>query len=153
MKIVLAHGVLGFGHLGPLDYFNGVAAHLRGLGLDVATAQVDPIGSVATRAPKLAEFIVQFAAAQRVCIFAHSMGGLDARHALTANLSRVRDHVSTLVTIGTPHLGSPVADQIERGDPEALRRFPMLFELQINQAALHDLTTVVATRADADATD
>jgi triacylglycerol lipase len=155
MRIVLAHGVLGFGRLGPLEYFNGVEAHLRGRGHDVATAHVDPIGSVADRAATLADFVSRFAEAGSgpVCIFAHSMAGLDSRRALAGNLSGVRHHVAALVTIGTPHLGSPVADQIERGDPAALMRFPMLFELQINQAALHDLTTGVATQADAQMTD
>jgi triacylglycerol lipase len=154
MRIVLAHGVLGFGRLGPLEYFNGVEAHLHGRGHDVATAHVDPIGSVDHRAAALADFIRRFAAAGGpVCIFAHSMAGLDARRALAGNLSGIRSHVSALVTIGTPHLGSPVADQIERRDPAALLRFPMLFELQINQAALHDLTTTVATEADAQMTD
>lgn len=155
MRIVLAHGVLGFGRLGPLEYFNGVEAHLRGRGHDVDTAHVDPIGSVADRAAALADFVDRFAktGSGPVCIFAHSMAGLDARRALAGDLSGVRRHVSGLVTIGTPHLGSPVADQIEQGNPAALLRFPMLFELQINQAALHDLTTGVATKADAQMTD
>lgn len=150
MRIVLAHGVLGFGGLGPLKYFNGVEAHLCGQGHDVATAEVNPIGSVDNRAAKLADFVSRFAQTRSgpVAIFAHSMGGLDARRALARNLSDVRRHVSALVTIGTPHLGSPVANQIEQGDPAALMRFPMLFELKINQAALHDLTTTVATAAD-----
>src|SRR5229473_1552431 len=101
MKIILAHGVLGFGVLGPLEYFNGVAAHLATLpGVKVATAHVNPIGSVAGRADTLAKFIVQEAAGERVCVFAHSMGGLDARFALSNNLSAVADRVATLVTIG-----------------------------------------------------
>lgn len=150
MKIILAHGVMGFGVLGPLEYFNGVAAHLEKTfpGLKVATAHVNPIGSVADRAGALAEFIVHEAAKERVCVFAHSMGGLDARFALSNNLSGVAGHVATLVTIGTPHLGSPVADAIQSGKAPALHA-PIRAELQLNQAALHDLTTAVATKADA----
>lgn len=145
MKIILAHGVLGFRVLGPLEYFNGVAAHLATLGVKVATAQVNPIGSVAERAATLAEFIVHEAAGERVCVFAHSMGGLDARFALSNNVLDVARHVATLVTIGTPHLGSPVADAIQNGKADVLH---VRVELKLNQAALHDLTTAVATKAD-----
>src|SRR4051794_28528092 len=115
MKIILAHGVLGFGVLGPLEYFNGVAAHIEKTFPDVkvATAHVNPVGSVADRAESLAEFIAHEAAGGPVCVFAHSMGGLDTRFALSNNRFGVCNHIATLVTIGTPHLGSPVADAIE----------------------------------------
>jgi len=44
-------------------------------------------------------------------VIAHSMGGLDARHAIT-NRKDIVTRVRTLVTIGTPHQGSPVAAAI-----------------------------------------
>ena len=44
-------------------------------------------------------------------VIAHSMGGLDARYAIR-NVPQVADRVKTLVTIGTPHRGSPVADAV-----------------------------------------
>ena len=146
MRIVLAHGVLGFSAIGQIEYFNGVAAHLETLGVAVATAVVNPVGNVAERAAALAEFIVTESRGERVHVFAHSMGGLDARHALS-QIAGVAAHVATLVTIGTPHLGSPVADAIESGNPAALQHMPWPM-LQINQRALHDLTTAVATAAD-----
>jgi triacylglycerol lipase len=51
--IVLAHGIFGFGNLtggfSPVNYFNGVAAHLRRQGHTVIAPQVNPIGSVPAR--------------------------------------------------------------------------------------------------------
>jgi triacylglycerol lipase len=43
-----------------------------------------------------------------VNIVAHSMGGLDARYAISR--LGLADRVASLVTIGTPHLGTPLAD-------------------------------------------
>jgi alpha-beta hydrolase superfamily lysophospholipase len=147
-------GVLGFSVLGPVEYFNGVVAHLENTffpNVKVATAHVNPVGSVAERADALARFIVHVAGNERVCIFAHSMGGLDVRFAFSNNLFRVAEHIRTVVMIGTPHLGSPVADAIEKGDPAVLRDIPLPIrvELGISQRALHDLTTAQATKADA----
>ena len=134
MHIVLAHGVLGFDAILGVEYFNGVAKYLKGLrGVTaVTTTKVDAIGSVVTRAPQLAERIPA-AANKSVYIFAHSMGGLDARYAIGKNLSGITAKVAALVTIGTPHLGSPVADQLANGQ-----------FLQIDQEALRDLTSAVA---------
>jgi triacylglycerol lipase len=145
MKILLAHGVLGFGRFAGLEYFNGVVRHLEHTfpgKVQVGLAQVDAIGSIQARADRLAEQIVAGSGGEKVHVFAHSMGGLDARWALSKNLHRVREHVARLVMIGTPNLGSPVADAIESGDPAALRHLPKsIVELHINQHALHDLTT------------
>jgi hypothetical protein len=58
MNIVLAHGVLGFGVLGPFEYFNGLEDHLRkDHGANVLTAIVHPIGSIETRGRALAKQI------------------------------------------------------------------------------------------------
>jgi triacylglycerol lipase len=151
MRIVLAHGVLGFGVLGPLEYFNGVKRHLRQtFGAEVFIATVPPIGSIASRGAKLGEQILdRFGDGEQVDIFAHSMGGLDARWALR-NVPGLSARVRKLVTIGTPHRGSPVADAIQAGTIPALPlpAEAMVLELRINQAALHDLTTAAATAFD-----
>ena len=145
--IVLAHGVLGFGNLIGvptfINYFNGVAAHLRRSGHNVIAPQVNPFGSVAQRGDQLAAAILRQApAGERVHILAHSMGGLDARHAIT-HVPDVSGRVATLVSIGTPHRGSPVADAIaDRTDP-LFAHIPtfVVDQLQRNAGALHDLTT------------
>jgi triacylglycerol lipase len=145
--IVLAHGILGFGRLlgvsAFVNYFNGVAAHLRRRGLTVITPQVNPIGSVAQRGDQLAAVLVrQVPSGERVHILAHSLGGLDARHAIT-HVPGVGERVATLVTIGTPHRGSPVADAVSvRTDP-LWAHIPafVVDQLERNAGALHDLTT------------
>jgi triacylglycerol lipase len=153
--ILLAHGIFGFGspmgRLPLLNYFNGVALHLRQQGHRVLTPHVDPIGSVEQRGDKLASFILkQVPEKKRVLhIIAHSMGGLDARHAIT-NVPGVAERVATLVTIGTPHRGSPVADMIAAGKGPLLHKIPsIIFQgLKSNLAALNDLTTAIGVEFD-----
>jgi triacylglycerol lipase len=116
MKIVLAHGVLGFGVIpfgeDGIGYFKGVKKRLEEDGHKVIEPSVSPGGNVKTRAGQLAAAIKaeDFAVpGDEVCIIAHSMGGLDARYALVQD-PEVASRVRTLVTIGTPHDGSPIAD-------------------------------------------
>jgi pimeloyl-ACP methyl ester carboxylesterase len=157
MKIVLAHGVLGFGMLGSLGYFNGIAAHLERtfpeLRGNVIAPMVNPVGSVEDRAPQLAMHIARFAGNERVHVFAHSMGGLDARSAITNNLFGVAERIATLVCIGTPHHGSAVADRIASGTLPLFDQVRVPFVLHIDQRALHDLTTAVALQRDAQMVD
>jgi triacylglycerol lipase len=152
--IVLAHGLFGFGNLTGLpsvvNYFNGVAAHLRGNGHTVIEPQVNPIGSVTQRAEQFASSILsQTQPGKRVHIIAHSMGGLDARCAI-AQKSDIAQRVATLVSIGTPHLGSPVADAVATPTDPLFAHLPTFLagQLATSAGALHDLTTVSATARD-----
>ncbi len=152
--IVLAHGVLGFGALPGmpllLNYFNGVAAHLGRQGHTVIAPQVNPIGSVAQRGGQLAAAILAVPPSQeRLNLIAHSMGGLDARFALR-NVPGVAERVKTLVTIGTPHRGSPVADAVvaHTGPLFVQVPKPVVELLQTNAGGLRDLTTSVAGQFD-----
>jgi triacylglycerol lipase len=56
----------------------------------------------------------------RVDVIAHSLGGLDARYAL-ARLGLAK-HVRALVTVGTPHRGTPLADLATDGPLAGARR-------------------------------
>jgi len=154
MNIVLAHGVLGFGNLlgtpDFLNYFNGVSAHLSGKGHAVVAPQVNPVGTVAQRAAELGAAIVRrFDRDARAVVIAHSMGGLDARHAIS-HVPGVAERVGTLVTIGTPHRGSPVADAIASRTDPLLAHIPtfLVEALQRNAGALHDLTTSFGVQLD-----
>jgi triacylglycerol lipase len=144
--IVLAHGVLGFGNLGGLptfvNYFNGVAAHLRRQGHTVFEPQVNPFGSIAQRGTQLASAISHIAAADPIHIIAHSMGGLDARHAIT-RVKGTAERVKSLVTIGTPHRGSPVATALADHTDPLFPHIPSFIVKQLgrNAGALHELTT------------
>ena len=149
MNIVLAHGVLGFdrfdfGPFARVEYFNGLKKHLKDtFGRPVLVAKVSPIGKVSDRGTRLAELVMnEYKAPKSVLVLAHSMGGLDTRWALR-HVPGFAEVVKTVVTIGTPHFGSPVADAIATGDPAILRHVPLpvLLQLEVNQDALNDLTT------------
>ncbi len=154
--IFLAHGVLGFSGLSllpalpPITYFNGVASHLGRQGHTVIAPPVDPIASVRKRGKELGQAILaQLPTAGKVHIIAHSMGGLDARSAL-AHVDGLAERVATLVTIGTPHWGSPVADAVVDGIGPLVGKLPEFVRawLKRNAGALHDLTTAACTAFD-----
>jgi triacylglycerol lipase len=153
--IVLAHGLFGFGDLlpgfTPVNYFNGVAAHFIQQGHKVIAPQVNPIGSIKQRAGQFASSILaQTQPDERVHIIGHSMGGLDARHALSNNLG-LTQRVATLVTIGTPHGGSPVADAIVSKTGPLFGKIPLHFLpfLHADAGAFHDLTTAACAQFNA----
>ncbi|HEY4677774.1 MAG TPA: hypothetical protein VIJ01_11455 [Candidatus Angelobacter sp.] len=158
-NIILAHGILGFDKLlpGPIPsphYFNGVAAHLTNKGHRVIEAKVDAIGSVKDRGNQLAEILKNAMPDEPLHIIAHSMGGLDARHAIT-NRKDIVTRVKTLVTIGTPHQGSPVADAIMKNTGPLFQAIPPLLVGQLKNSgeALRDLTIEVCKSRDANTGD
>ncbi len=75
----------------------------------------DSRGSIADNGAAFASFVNQFCqnnlafSERQVVVMAHSMGGLVARYALNTD-SAFRDRVHRLITLGTPHLGSPGAN-------------------------------------------
>jgi triacylglycerol lipase len=107
--IVLAHGLFGFTSIGPLDYFYGIAPVLEAQGRTVIATSVDPVQSSVVRGQQLVAQIEQIRTqynADKVVIIGHSQGGRDARWAATND----PDAVAAVITVATPHLGSPVAD-------------------------------------------
>jgi triacylglycerol lipase len=140
--ILLAHGYFGFASFGVSlarrDYFIGVRERLEALGYTVYLARLSPFGSVNLRAAQLAKQI-QDMKTERVNIIAHSMGGIDARYAITC--LGVHDRVASLTTVGTPHHGTPLADSsaLFIGDWPKIRR--MLGAAGANVDGLYDLTT------------
>lgn len=109
--ILLVHGWTGFSNIGPLDYFFGVPGTLRDRGYPVAVAVLDPYNSVEVRSAELArqidEALLSFRS-RKLNIIAHSQGGLDARRAVST--LGYGDRVAALVTVATPHRGTPMAD-------------------------------------------
>jgi len=128
--IVLAHGVLGFDDIELAGkrhvYFRGVPERLSAMGVEVHRPSVPALASVAARAERLAA-AVRTLPAEKVNLIAHSMGGLDARYAISR--LGLADRVLSLTTIGTPHRGSPLAD--------LCRRIFKTLDLEM----LHDLTS------------
>jgi triacylglycerol lipase len=154
MKIVLAHGVLGFGEVIPgnlqrINYFNEVKEHLeqRFPGTQVFAPGVNFKGSVQTRGQQLADAIHEIR--EPVHVIAHSMGGLDARWAMAKRPDQTQNVVS-LVTIGTPHRGSEVADAVANGRPPLFSVLPAFVISQLKDLgpALDDLTTAKGAEFD-----
>jgi triacylglycerol lipase len=117
--VVLVHGMFGFDRIGLVHYFRGIAAHLESLGCHAHAVQLPRVASVPLRAARLVALVDKLGH-PRVDLIAHSLGGLDARYALSrlGLASRVR----TLVTVGTPHHGTPLAAIGEAGPLAAGRK-------------------------------
>ncbi len=116
LPVVLIHGLFGFDRIGVpgarVEYFRGIAAHLGTLGCHAHAVRLPPARSVPARAEELVRAI-EALPHDRLDLIAHSLGGLDARYAL-AHLGLAR-RVRSLVTIGTPHRGTPLADLVLKG--------------------------------------
>jgi triacylglycerol lipase len=144
--VVLVHGLFGFDELGlgkvRHAYFKGVREALARDGHVVHVAKVALAGSIATRAGELARFVAS-TEGRRVNLVAHSMGGLDARFAI-ARLGLDR-RVASLVTVGTPHRGSPLAD-LSGGLAERLGLFRALAATGVSVDAFRDLTSTNMAR-------
>jgi len=156
--IVLAHGIARFDFLlahllqttslfgldltlptDGINYFKGIARHLRDQGFDVYQSQVSFAAPVTKRAEDLRAEVNKVLALKqsaKVHIIAHSMGGLDARH-MIATLG-MADKVASLTTIGTPHNGTSFADWgIKNGGSALIESLKNVLDI----AGAQDLTT------------
>jgi triacylglycerol lipase len=108
--LVLVHGMFGFEavRLGRQqhEYFRGIRARLEELGNQVHVVRLPVAAGIRTRAAELTRQ-VQSLGVGPVNIVAHSMGGIDARYAISK--LGLASSVASLTTIGTPHWGTPVA--------------------------------------------
>jgi triacylglycerol lipase len=123
--IVLAHGLFGFRHIGLgrftlVSYFRKIPEFLRSGGNRVVVTRVPAIAGVRLRAEVLGSEIDAALPGQAFHFIGHSMGGLDARQLCTD--PRWASRFLSLTTIGTPHLGSSLADR-------ALARFGPVYRL------------------------
>lgn len=140
LPVVLVHGLFGFDRIGVpgarFDYFRGIAKHLESLGCVAHAVRLPASASVPERARELVSAI-EALPHPRIDLIAHSLGGLDARYALT-HLGLAR-RVRSLVTVGTPHRGTPLADLVLKGPLVWARR--VVRALGIPLAALEWLGT------------
>jgi len=157
MNIVLMHGVLGFGAVTPPlpQYFSGVADHLRSkTGASVLVTGVPPIGQIKARAAAAARQIKSGIdrgdLASPFHIIAHSMGGLDARCIASLDLEQLRAGIKSIVCLGTPHFGSPVASLLDAANPfepflsAVAPHAPIIERFRQHTDAAHDLSEVAA---------
>jgi len=147
-NIALVPGVLGFRSLFGVHYFNGVADHLNAVfagqvhTIDFTT---DSLGTIEDRARKLGAQIKSNFGTEPVHIFAHSMGGLDARFLVAQHLTPEAEQVKSITAIGTPHKGSPIATILDRFNPleSLLNWIPGRLKKKLN--AVHELAETEAT--------
>jgi triacylglycerol lipase len=110
--VVLAHGFFGFEKFAGLDfvtYFYHVKDELAKDGEIVYTPAVDPFNDSTYRGAQLEQAIEQILAETgyaKVNLIGHSQGGLDARVVAHDR----PDLVASVVTVATPHRGTPIAD-------------------------------------------
>lgn len=147
VPIVLHHG---FGalpnlRLGPLrlNYFHGVDRAIAERHPLILT-RVHPTAGVEYRARQLKDAIlrqldIQGHARSPVVIVGHSMGGLDARYMISK--LGMDDRVLALLTITTPHRGTPYADWCARNLGRRLGGFRLMNFLRLDVQSISDLTT------------
>lgn len=139
LPVVLVHGFAGFRDIGPVGYFFNVARALRGDRRTVYEAVLPPFGSTPQRVPALREMVdraLRETGARRVVMIAHSQGGLDGRY-LISSLG-YGDRIAALVTVSTPHRGTPVADLFDSAIPGVadgvINAFATLLGVAYNEA-------------------
>jgi triacylglycerol lipase len=158
--IILVHGIARFDILAEIlrskleipetipgdqtQYFRGIKSHLEAHGFTVSHPNQSFAGSVDLRAEQLRDRIneiISHSGSAKVHIIAHSMGGLDARHMIVDK--GMAERVATLTTIGTPHHGSPVADQlVNQGGSLLLQMLDKVIDID----GVADLTTSACER-------
>lgn len=123
--VVLVPGFFGFANLGDLAYFAHVDDFLReslpplGVQGAIRVVQTEPTASLPRRAVLLAETVSALLDEQggEVSIVGHSSGGLDARLFASPGASlptpvdveRCARSVRSVVTVSSPHHGTPLA--------------------------------------------
>jgi len=122
--IYLVPGFFGFANLGKLTYFGHVRALLAqrcaasGLLARIHVVKTLPTSSLPRRAVRIAETMAATMRGHGAAhVIGHSSGGLDARLLVAPQVSlptpldvgRLADRVRTVITVSTPHFGTPLA--------------------------------------------
>lgn len=122
--VYLIPGFFGFAHFGDFKYFAHVRDVLdtelaaRGIRAQIHYVLTRPTASLRSRALRLREVIAETSSqADQVHLVGHSSGGLDARLLVSpgvdlgenVEVEPIAARVRSVVTIGTPHHGTPLA--------------------------------------------
>lgn len=111
--IVLAHGMLGFDKIGPIDYWNGIPDDLQKNGAKVYLTRVSAFGSSEARGEQLlaqVEEILAVSGAAKVNLIGHSHGNHSVRYVAGVLPGRV----ASATSVSGPTKGSHVADLIAK---------------------------------------
>jgi triacylglycerol esterase/lipase EstA (alpha/beta hydrolase family) len=157
--VILVPGFLGFQKLGNMPYFPGVEEALR-VGLrrakfdaDVASIATLPTSSLRLRAARLCEAVNGMVDGEReIHLIGHSTGGLDCRLFTTAGANLPTDteveplaaRVKSIVTVSTPHFGTPLAAFFAGVQGHRALGLLSLFMTRLLRFGRHPLRGVVA---------
>jgi triacylglycerol lipase len=123
-RVYFVPGLFGFAKLAGYDYFNhlrlGIERRYAEAGVEVTCEDVPapPTSSIRYRSRVLASTVARTSANDGpIHLIGHSTGGLDSRLVLSPSASLGvepgqlwwRDRVATVVSLNTPHYGTPVA--------------------------------------------
>ncbi|MCP3850351.1 MAG: alpha/beta hydrolase [Gammaproteobacteria bacterium] len=124
---------------GPYLYDNQVPLNSHGKFL--ITAELPSEASVDRQAELLSHYLNQITnnfPNQKIHLIAHSAGGLVARLSLVNNYNNEsikKYNITQLITIATPHLGSPIANMAEKASDTPIGFFAPIFGAnEINRA-------------------
>ena len=129
--VLLIPGLLGYTHLGDLNYFPGVREQLSAhLGPEVAIEVVPtvPTGRLSLRAEAIVRRVHALEAERgrvsRIHLIGHSTGGIDARLLASPDsglpLEGVASRICSVSTLVSPHRGSPLAGDVYRLDGQQI---------------------------------
>ncbi len=119
--IVLIPGMFGFSRLAGYDYFVHIATALEnrmraaGKHCELVVVSAPPTGSIRRRSQVVIDTIEEHCTKDEgpIHVIGHSTGGLDARlltsPSVTLDVPSWIERVHTVVTLNTPHQGTPVA--------------------------------------------
>jgi len=136
--VMLMHG---FGILASFQrggHLHQEAMYLRERGIRAYAPNVAPYNSIRVRAAmwkQRIEHILDETQADGLSLIAHSMGGLDARYLITQ--LGLHEHVHSLVTVSTPHRGTPIAEVV-LDQPDLVRDWLADLADYIGSRALED---------------
>ncbi|MEX0843837.1 MAG: alpha/beta fold hydrolase, partial [Balneolaceae bacterium] len=102
---------------------------IRGHGVPAIAPNIVPYARIETRAENWVLQIQKFCEEyefEKVNVIAHSMGGLDMRHALSK--LDIADKVESLTTIATPHHGSSLADLVLKAPELVTEKLSEMFD-------------------------
>jgi len=142
---------MGFAFGGVLSMKNGkpsMEAKYNGAGDFFTVSFTNPTDSIATWGKELEQYIAlvrEKTKADKVILIGYSMGGLASRYYLTRHVNN--HHVVRLITIGTPHLGSPFARifKVKHGIVSKLKENPNIVTATVLKGAL---STIEAAESD-----
>ncbi|HEX8523186.1 MAG TPA: alpha/beta fold hydrolase [Tepidisphaeraceae bacterium] len=160
LPVVLHHGLMGFTNLGignyRLSYFRGIDHAIQERGHPIIIPSVHPTGGIALRARQLKAYILRSMKKlgledRRIILIGHSMGGLDARYMISR--LGMADRVAALLTVCTPHRGSPYADWCLLNLGKRMGGLRLMKILRLDVQALSDLTTANCAHFNAEVPD